>query len=191
MIRPHSKNTAASVGASHCGSGLARNNASVRRAHPTMPIAGKPGAHKPICTRVMCSAHWPWPSASSGCAGLPDQRLANEALSLWRHGAGAAELPATGSAGLQRSPGLADLQVQTRDPAQIRGAKATYRAAAQTSPRAQARLGRLLVAKPGSAKPSSTKPRGLLKGLCQRRGQYPDPTGDAVPAPCTSLVAYC
>ncbi len=63
----------------------------------------------------------------AGCAGLPDQRLANEALKRGRQ------------------------------------AEATYRAAADTSPRAQARLGRLLVAKPGATEAEHHEAETLLK----------------------------
>jgi alginate biosynthesis protein AlgK len=98
----------------------------------------------------------------AGCAGLPDQRLANEALKRGDT-ATARELPATGRPGLQRGasrPGR--YQVDSRDPAQIKQAEATYRAAA-VSPRAQARLGRLLVAKPGSTEAEHHEAEGLLK----------------------------
>ena len=59
--------------------------------------------------------------------------------------------------------GLADIQVDSRDPAQMKQAEATYRAAASVSPRAQARLGRLLVAKPGSTEAEQHEAEGLLK----------------------------
>jgi alginate biosynthesis protein AlgK len=100
----------------------------------------------------------------AGCAGLPDQRLANEALkrgdtALAQHNY--QQLAAMGYTEAQ--VGLADIQVDSRDPAQIRQAEATYRAAADTSPRAQARLGRLLVAKPGSTEAEQHEAEGLLK----------------------------
>ncbi len=59
--------------------------------------------------------------------------------------------------------GLADIQVDSRDPEQMKKAEATYRAAADISPRAQARLGRLLVAKPGSTEAEKHEAEGLLK----------------------------
>ena len=59
--------------------------------------------------------------------------------------------------------GLADIQVDSRDPAQMKQAEATYRAAASVSPRAQARLGRLLVAKPGSTEAEHHEAETLLK----------------------------
>ncbi|WP_446739661.1 alginate biosynthesis TPR repeat lipoprotein AlgK [Pseudomonas sp. TH07] len=102
--------------------------------------------------------------ALAGCAGLPDQRLANEALK--RGDTALAEQNYRQLADLGYSEaqvGLADIQVESRDPAQIKQAEATYRAAADTSPRAQARLGRLLVAKPGSTEAEQHEAEGLLK----------------------------
>ena len=100
----------------------------------------------------------------AGCAGLPDQRLANEAL---RNGDVALaqknyqQLADLGYADAQ--VGLADIQVQSRDPEQLRKAEATYRAAAATYPRAQARLGRLLATKPNSTEAERHEAEGLLK----------------------------
>jgi len=100
----------------------------------------------------------------SGCAGLPDQRLANEAL---RHGDTAlAEQNYRQLADLGYSDaqvGLADIQVASRDPAALKQAEATYRAAADTSPRAQSRLGRLLAAKPDATEAERKEAEGLLK----------------------------
>ncbi|MBV6750183.1 alginate biosynthesis TPR repeat lipoprotein AlgK [Pseudomonas chlororaphis] len=100
----------------------------------------------------------------AGCAGLPDQRLANEALK--RGDTALAEQNYRKLADLGYSDaqvGLADIQVESRDPAQLKLAEATYRAAADTSPRAQARLGRLLVAKPGASAAEHREAEGLLK----------------------------
>src|SRR5476651_1426423 len=100
----------------------------------------------------------------AGCAGLPDQRLANEALK--RGDTALAEQNYRKLADLGYSDaqvGLADIQVESRDPVQLKLAEATYRAAADTSPRAQARLGRLLVAKPGSTEAEHHEAEGLLK----------------------------
>ncbi|NWB89631.1 alginate biosynthesis TPR repeat lipoprotein AlgK [Pseudomonas agarici] len=100
----------------------------------------------------------------AGCAGLPDQRLANEALK--RGDTALAEQNYRKLADLGYSDaqvGLADIQVESRDPAQIKQAEATYRAVADTSPRAQARLGRLLVAKPGASEAEHHEAEGLLK----------------------------
>ena len=100
----------------------------------------------------------------SGCAGLPDQRLANEALK--RGDTAVAEQNYRQLADLGYSDaqvGLADIQVGTRDPELIRQAEATYRAAADTSPRAQLRLGKLLAVKPNSTEAEQHEAEDLLK----------------------------
>jgi alginate biosynthesis protein AlgK len=100
----------------------------------------------------------------AGCAGLPDQRLANEAL---KNGDVAVaqqnyqQLADLGYADAQ--VGLADIWVESGDPAQLAKAEATYRAAAATSPRAAARLGKLLAAKPNSTEAERHEAEGLLK----------------------------
>jgi len=99
-----------------------------------------------------------------GCAGLPDQRLANEALK--RGDTATAEQNYRQLADLGYSDaqvGLADIQVGTRDPELIKQAEATYRAAAETSPRAQSRLGKLLAVKPNSTEAEQREAEGLLK----------------------------
>nr|WP_166365499.1 alginate biosynthesis TPR repeat lipoprotein AlgK [Pseudomonas akapageensis] len=99
----------------------------------------------------------------AGCSGLPDQRLANEALK--RGDTALAERNYRQLADLGYSDaqvGLADIQIGTRDPAQIKAAEATYRAAVDTSPRAQARLGRLLVAKPDASEAERHEAETLL-----------------------------
>lgn len=100
----------------------------------------------------------------AGCAGLPDQRLANEALKRGDTALAQQNYRQLADLGYSEAQvGLADIQVESRDPAQIKQAEATYRAAADTSPRAQARLGRLLVAKPGSSEAEQHEAEGLLK----------------------------
>ncbi|WP_371917508.1 alginate biosynthesis TPR repeat lipoprotein AlgK [Pseudomonas sp. Irchel 3A7] len=100
----------------------------------------------------------------AGCAGLPDQRLANEALKRGDTATAAANYQQLADLGYSEAQvGLADLQVDSRDPAQMKQAEATYRAAASVSPRAQARLGRLLVAKPGATEAEHQEAEGLLK----------------------------
>ena len=100
----------------------------------------------------------------AGCAGLPDQRLANEALKRGDTVTAQQNYQQLADLGYSEAQvGLADIQVGTRDPAQIKQAEATYRAAADTSPRAQARLGRLLVAKPGATEAEHREAEGLLK----------------------------
>ena len=102
--------------------------------------------------------------ALAGCAGLPDQRLANEALKRGDTALAQQNYKQLADLGYSEAQvGLADLQVESRDPAQITAAEATYRAAADISPRAQARLGRLLVAKPGSTDAERHEAESLLK----------------------------
>jgi alginate biosynthesis protein AlgK len=100
----------------------------------------------------------------AGCAGLPDQRLANEALKRGDTALAAQNYKQLAELGYcEAQVGLADIQVDSHDPAQVKQAEATYRAAVDTSPRAQARLGRLLVAKPGSTEAEQHEAEGLLK----------------------------
>lgn len=102
--------------------------------------------------------------ALAGCAGLPDQRLANEALKRGDTATAQHNYQQLAELGYSDAQvGLADIQVSTRDPAQIQQAEATYRAAADTSSRAQARLGRLLVAKPGASTAEHHEAQALLK----------------------------
>jgi len=76
--------------------------------------------------------------ALAGCAGLPDQRLANEALKRGDTALAQQNYRQLADLGYSEAQvGLADIQVESRDPAQIKQAEATYRAAADTSPRAQ------------------------------------------------------
>jgi alginate biosynthesis protein AlgK len=100
----------------------------------------------------------------SGCAGLPDQRLANEALKNGDTALAEQNYRQLADLGYSDAQvGLADIQVSTRDPAQLKEAEATYRAAAQTSPRAQSRLGRLLAAKPDATDAERQEAEALLK----------------------------
>lgn len=100
----------------------------------------------------------------AGCAGLPDQRLANEALKRGDTATAERNYKALADLGYSDAQvGLADIQVATREPAKLKQAEATYRAAAATSPRAQARLGRLLVAKPDSTQAEREEAEHLLK----------------------------
>ncbi len=109
--------------------------------------------------------------ALAGCAGLPDQRLANEALKRGDTALAERNYKALADLGYSDAQvGLADVQVASRDPKQMREAEATYRAAAATSSRAQARLGRLLVAKPDSTQAEREEAETLLK-LAAKQGE--------------------
>jgi alginate biosynthesis protein AlgK len=100
----------------------------------------------------------------SGCAGLPDQRLANEALKNGDTALAEQNYRQLADLGYSDAQvGLADIQVASRDPAQIKQAEATYRAAAETSPRAQSRLGRLLAAKPDATDAERHEAEALLQ----------------------------
>ncbi|MHA6494152.1 alginate biosynthesis TPR repeat lipoprotein AlgK [Pseudomonas borbori] len=100
----------------------------------------------------------------AGCAGLPDQQLAREAYEAGdiataeRHFRQLAELGYS-DAGV----GLADIQVASGDPEKMRLAEQTYRAAAVDSPRAQARLGRLLASKPNATEAERREAAQLLE----------------------------
>ncbi|GFM58050.1 alginate biosynthesis TPR repeat lipoprotein AlgK [Pseudomonas capsici] len=99
----------------------------------------------------------------SGCAGLPDQRLANEALKNGDTALAQQNYRQLADLGYSDAQvGLADIQVSTGDPAQLKEAEATYRAAAETSPRAQSRLGRLLAVKPDATVAEHHEAEALL-----------------------------
>ncbi|WP_296219360.1 alginate biosynthesis TPR repeat lipoprotein AlgK [Pseudomonas sp. UBA2684] len=88
----------------------------------------------------------------AGCAGLPDERLA--AAALQRGDSATAEqnfrqLAELGYVNAQI--GLADLQLASGTPADLAKAEQTYRQALDQSPRAQARLGKLLARKPAAS----------------------------------------
>ena len=146
------------------GAGLARDSIdSVQQMHRGDAIAGKPAPTKarsplrPVALLALAVT-------LAGCAGLPDQRLANEALKRGDTTTAAQNYQQLAELGYSEAQvGLADIQVGSRDPAQIKQAEATYRAAADISPRAQARLGRLLVAKPGATEAEHREAEGLLK----------------------------
>ncbi|WP_373273685.1 alginate biosynthesis TPR repeat lipoprotein AlgK [Pseudomonas taiwanensis] len=100
----------------------------------------------------------------AGCSGLPDQRLAQEAMARGDTGTALQNYQQLADLGyVDAQVGLADIQLQSGDPAQLRAAEATYRQAAANSPRAAARLGRLLASKPGSTEAEQREAETLLK----------------------------
>ncbi|MBM7060040.1 alginate biosynthesis TPR repeat lipoprotein AlgK [Pseudomonas sp. UL073] len=102
--------------------------------------------------------------ALAGCAGLPDQRLAQEALA--RGDTATAEQNYQQLANLgytEAQVGMADIYVESGDPEALRKAEATYRQAAEESPRAAARLGRLLASKPNASDAERREAEALLK----------------------------
>lgn len=101
---------------------------------------------------------------AAGCTALPDEQLANEALK--RGDTATAERHYRQLADLGYSDaqvGLADLQVASRDPAQLRKAEQTYRLAVDSSSHAQARLGKLLASKPGASPAEQREAAQLLE----------------------------
>lgn len=114
--------------------------------------------------------------ALAGCAGLPDQRLANEALKRGDTALAQQNYRQLADLGYSEAQvGLADIQVESRDPAQIKQAEATYRAAADTSPRAQA-PGPVAGGQARGQRRRTARSRGPVEeGLRQRRRQHPDP----------------
>ncbi|MGE8362708.1 alginate biosynthesis TPR repeat lipoprotein AlgK [Pseudomonas sp.] len=88
----------------------------------------------------------------AGCAGLPDQRLANEALKRGDTQTAEQHYRQLADLGYVNAQiGLADLHVANGTPEDLEKAEKTYRAALDESPRAQARLGKLLARKPTSS----------------------------------------
>ncbi|WP_345945739.1 alginate biosynthesis protein AlgK [Pseudomonas sp. dw_358] len=99
----------------------------------------------------------------AACANLPDQRLANEALRRGDTRVALDNYQRMSALGYtDATVGIADIQVLSRDPDQIRLAEATYRANLDNSPRAQSRLGRLLVVKPHSTQAEREEADQLL-----------------------------
>lgn len=84
----------------------------------------------------------------AGCAGLPDQQLARQALQQGDMATAERHFQQLADLGYSDAQiGLADLQVASGDPAQLHQAEQTYRQALDDSPRAKARLGKLLAGK--------------------------------------------
>lgn len=106
--------------------------------------------------------------AMTGCAAIPDQQLAREAYlagdlqTAERHYRQLADMGF-----VDASLGLADIQQQSSDPAQLAAAERTYRQAADQSPRARARLGKLLASKPGATRAEQLEAEQLLQSAMQ------------------------
>ncbi|MFK7604761.1 MULTISPECIES: alginate biosynthesis protein AlgK [unclassified Pseudomonas] len=113
--------------------------------------------------------------ALAGCAGLPDQRLANEALKRGDTATAQRNYQALSDLGYTEAQvGLADIWMTNPDADQLKKAEAAYRAAAQTSPRAQGRLGRLLATKPDATEAELLEAQGLLEQSLGNAGYYPE-----------------
>lgn len=84
----------------------------------------------------------------AGCAGLPDERLAAEALKRGDTSTAEQNYRQLAELGYVNAQiGLADLQVAGGTPQDLEKAEQTYRLALDESPRAKARLGKLLARK--------------------------------------------
>ena len=87
----------------------------------------------------------------AGCAGLPDERLAAEALKRGDTGTAERNYRQLAELGyVSAQIGLADLQVAGGTAQDLEKAERTYRLALDESPRAKARLGKLLARKASS-----------------------------------------
>ncbi len=129
---------------------------------PGLPVGAGSPAMRPSATPLMCALALA--ISLTGCAGLPDQRLANEALKNGDTATAERNYRQLADLGYSEAQvGLADIQVGSGDPARLKQAEATYRAAAATSSRAQARLGRLLAAKPDASEDERHEAEALLK----------------------------
>lgn len=102
-------------------------------------------------------------SLAAGCAGLPDQRLADEAMARGDLATAQANYQALATLGYTDAQiGLADLQAANGDTTAQARAEKLYRDAAETSPRARARLGKWLAAKPGASEAEHREAEQLL-----------------------------
>lgn len=113
-----------------------------------------------------------WLGLLHGCAGLPDQQLAKEALQRGDRATAEqhyAELADRGYADAQTA--LGDLQVNSGDPGQLAQAESLYRQAALSSVRAQSRLGRLLASQGGASEAQLKEAEQLLRGAIAQ-GEY-------------------
>ena len=135
-----------------------------QRLHPP-GVAGQPhGPYRWQASSHKITALCLLAIALAGCSGLPDQRLANEALKRGDIATAQQNYQVLADLGYTEAQvGLADIWMQSRDAGQLKKAEATYRAAAKTSPRAKARLGRLLAAKPGASEAELHEAQTLLK----------------------------
>lgn len=87
----------------------------------------------------------------SGCAGLPDQKLAREALKNGDTATAERNFRQLAELGyVDAQLGLADLQLASGTPQDLEKAEQAYRLAMDESPRAKARLGKLLAGKPNA-----------------------------------------
>ncbi len=99
----------------------------------------------------------------AGCAGLPDERLAAEALKRGDTDTAERNYRQLAELGYVNAQiGLADLQVAGGTAQDLEKAERTYRLALDESPRAKARLGRLLVRKANASQAERQEAAELL-----------------------------
>ncbi|ARU90751.1 alginate biosynthesis TPR repeat lipoprotein AlgK [Pseudomonas sp. M30-35] len=99
----------------------------------------------------------------AGCAGLPDQRLASEALKRGDTATAERNFQQLAELGyVNAQVGLADMKVASGTEEDLKEAERTYRLAMDQSPRAKGRLGRLLARKPDSSHAERKEAAALL-----------------------------
>ncbi|AOE86349.1 SEL1-like repeat protein [Pseudomonas sp. TCU-HL1] len=107
-----------------------------------------------------------------GCAGLPDQQLAREALLRGDDETARQNFQALAGMGYpEAQTALGDMAVGSRDPSRLAEAESLYRQAASSSVRAQSRLGRLLSRQGGASDIQLKEAEGLLDQAISR-GEY-------------------
>ncbi|WP_339410506.1 alginate biosynthesis TPR repeat lipoprotein AlgK [Pseudomonas sp. EA_35y_Pfl2_R5] len=100
----------------------------------------------------------------SACVNLPDQRLAVEALKQGDHATAEQHFRQLAELGyVDAQIGLADLQLASGSAEGMEQAEQTYRSALDGSPRAQARLGKLLARKPTASTAERREAAQLLE----------------------------
>lgn len=100
----------------------------------------------------------------SACASLPDQRLAVAALKQGDHATAEQHFRQLAELGYADAQiGLADLQLASGSADGLEQAEQTYRSALDGSPRAQARLGKLLARKPAASPAERREAAQLLE----------------------------
>lgn len=109
-------------------------------------------------------------AALAGCAGLPDQRLAREALQSGDQQTAEWHFRQLAEMGYSDAQiGLADIYAAGGQSQDLAEAERIYRQALDGSPRANARLGKLLVRKPGSTLAERREAAELLESAVQAR----------------------
>ncbi|BAN49552.1 alginate biosynthesis protein AlgK [Metapseudomonas resinovorans NBRC 106553] len=107
-----------------------------------------------------------------GCAGLPDQQLAREAMARGDSETARQNYEALAGKGYaDAQTALGDMAAGSRDPSRVAEAESLYRQAAPSSVRAQSRLGRLL-SRQGGASDDQLKEAESLLNQAIAQGEY-------------------